>query len=254
MGKLSGKVALISGGTTGIGAATARLFQEEGATTVVTGANPETLDRARRELAGVEVIASEAGDVGAIKKLVAEVTEKHGGIDVLFINAGVGAMGPIGEITEADYDRVFAVNTKGAFFLAREVARVMPDGGAIVLLSSISGAMGLAGQSAYAGSKAAMTSFGRTFAGELASRNIRVNTISPGPVITPMWTKITGLAGAELEGMQKSVASIVPLGRAGRPEEIAAAALFLGSDDASFITGVDLPVDGGWLELGRPMH
>ena len=254
MGRLSDKVALISGGTTGIGAAAARLFLAEGATVIVTGSNPETLEQARRELDGVEIVASDAANLDAIRGLVAKVKAAHGRIDVLFINAGVGAMGPADDVTEADYDRMFAVNAKGAFFLARETARAMPDGGAIVLLSSISGAMGLAGQSPYAASKAALSSFGRTLAGELAPRDIRVNTISPGPVVTPMWGKITGLAGDELTAMQKGVAAIVPLGRVGRPEEIAAAALFLASGDASYITGVDLPVDGGWLELGRPMH
>ena len=254
MSKLTGKIALVSGGTTGIGAAAAKLFREEGATVIVTGSNPATLETARRDLEGIEVVASDAADLNAIKALVGRAKDTHGRIDLLFINAGVGAMGPADEITEADYDRMFAVNTKGAFFLARETARVMPDGGAIVLLSSISGAMGLAGQSAYSATKAALSSFGRTLAGELASRNIRVNTISPGPVITPMWSKITGLEGEQLAEMQKSVGAVVPLGRPGQPEEIAAAALFLGSSDASYITGVDLPVDGGWLELGRPMH
>ena len=254
MNRLRGKVALISGGTTGIGAAAARMFRAEGATVVVTGSNPETLEQARRELDGLEVVASDAGDLAAVGALVAKVKEAHGRIDVLFINAGVGAMGPIEEVTEADYDRLFAVNAKGAFFLAREATRHMPEGGSIVLLSSISHALGLAGQSAYAASKAAMRSFGRTMATELARRGIRVNTVSPGPVVTPMWNKISGLAGAELEAMQGTVAAIVPLGRNGRPEEIAAAALFLASNEASYITGVDLPVDGGWLELGRQMH
>ncbi|WP_267382294.1 MULTISPECIES: SDR family oxidoreductase [unclassified Sphingomonas] len=254
MSKLTDKIALVSGGTTGIGAAAAKLFRDEGATVVVTGSNPSTLETARRDLEGIEVVASDAANLDAIQALVGRVKDAHGRIDLLFINAGVGAMGPADEITEADYDRMFAVNTKGAFFLARETARVMPDGGAIVLLSSISGAMGLAGQSAYSATKAALSSFGRTLAGELASRNIRVNSISPGPVITPMWSKITGLEGEQLAEMQKSVGAVVPLGRPGQPEEIAAAALFLGSSDASYITGVDLPVDGGWLELGRPMH
>ena len=254
MGKLTNKIALVSGGTTGIGAATAKLFRDEGATVVATGSNPTTLETARRDLEGIEVVASDAADLNAIMALVGRVKDAHSRIDLLFINAGVGAMGPADEITEADYDRMFAVNTKGAFFLARETARVMPDGGAIVLLSSISGAMGLAGQSAYSATKAALSSFGRTLAGELAPRNIRVNSISPGPVITPMWSKITGLEGEQLAEMQKNVGAIVPLGRPGQPEEIAAAALFLGSSDASYVTGVDLPVDGGWLELGRPMH
>lgn len=254
MEKLVGKIAVVSGGTTGIGAAAAKLFREEGATVIVTGSNPATLETARLDLKGIEVVASDAADLNAIMALVGRVKDAHSKIDLLFINAGVGAMGPADEITEADYDRMFAVNTKGAFFLARETARVMPDGGAIVLLSSISGAMGLAGQSAYSATKAALSSFGRTLASELASRNIRVNSISPGPVITPMWSKITGLEGEQLAEMQKSVGAVVPLGRPGQPEEIAAAALFLGSSDASYITGVDLPVDGGWLELGRPMH
>ena len=254
MGKLSGKVALISGGTTGIGAMTAQRFRAEGATVIATGSNPETLEQARHKLEGIEIVASDAANLEAIRALIAKVKEVHGGIDVLFVNAAIGAMGPADGVTEDDYDRVFAVNTKGAFFLAQEASRAMPDGSAIVFLASISHALGITGQSPYAASKAAMRSFGRTMASELASRNIRVNTISPGPVVTPMWNKITGLAGDELAAMQKGVAAIVPLGRVGRAEDIAAAALFLASDDASYITGVDLPVDGGWLELGRPMH
>jgi NAD(P)-dependent dehydrogenase (short-subunit alcohol dehydrogenase family) len=248
--KLSGKVALISGGTSGMGAAIAKLFQLEGADVIVTGSNPERLEVARRELPGLEVAVCDAADLKAINALVSDVVAKHGRIDVLVVNAGIAPPAPIDQVDEAFFDKTFDVNTRGAFFLMKEVSQVMPDGGAIVLTSSIAHAMGLPHQSIYSASKAALRSLGRTFAGELASRNIRVNTISPGPIVTPIWSKLTGMSAEQIKGMQAKIAANVPLRRVGVPEDIAAAALFLAAD-ATFTTGADLPVDGGLLDLGN---
>lgn len=250
MSRLTGKIALISGGTTGMGAAMAKLFAAEGATVIATGSNPETLSKARSELPGVDIIASDAADPGAVRDLVSSVANKHGRLDVLVVNAGTAGYVPVGTVEEAFFDRMFDLNTRGAFFLMQEAVRVMPDRSSIVLTSSIAHAMAMPNNSVYSASKAALRSLGRTFAGELAARGIRVNTISPGPIVTPIWTKITGATGEQLQAMEKQIASRVPLKRVGRPEEIAFAALFLASDESSFVTGVDLPVDGGTLAIG----
>ena len=250
MDRLSGKVALITGGTSGMGAEAAKLFAREGATVVVTGSTPATVERARTDLAGVEVVASDASDHAAIQSLVAETARKHGRIDVLFANAGMARYLPYGQVDEAFFDRMFALNTRGAFFLVQEVARVMPDGGAIVLTSSNAHAQGMENLSVYAASKAALRSLGRSFAAELAPRRIRVNTISPGPVRTPIWEKATGMTAEQLAGMEQQIGARIPLKRVGQPSEVAYAALFLASDEASFTTGADFPVDGGILDLG----
>lgn len=250
MNRLSGKVALITGGTSGIGAEAAKLFAAEGATVVATGSNPETLAKARAELAGVEVVSSDASDPAAIRALVAETARRHGRIDVLFANAGMASYLPQDKVDEAFYDRMFALNTRGAFFLVQETAKAMPEGGAIVLTSSNAHAQGMANLSVYAASKAALRSLGRNFAAELAPRRIRVNTVSPGPIRTPIWNKATGMTDEQLSEMEKQIAARIPLKRTGRPSEVAYAALFLASDEASFTTGVDLPVDGGIMDLG----
>ncbi len=250
MDRLSGKVALISGGTSGMGAATAKLFAAEGASVIVTGSNPETLEGARNDLDGIEVIASDAGDPAAVAALVADVARRHGRIDVLYVNAGIARYAPFEQVDEAFFDKVFDVNTRGAFFLIKEVVKVMPDGGSIVLTSSIAHALGMPGLSVYSASKAALRSLGRAFAAELAPRNIRVNTISPGPIETPIWGKMTGGSAEQVSAMKDQMAATIPLKRVGRPEEVAAAALFLASGESSFMTGADLPVDGGRLDLG----
>jgi NAD(P)-dependent dehydrogenase (short-subunit alcohol dehydrogenase family) len=250
MNRLAGKIALITGGTTGIGAATARLFAAEGATVIATGSNPETLTKAQTDLPSVEIIASNAADLTAIQALVSGITEKYGHIDVLVVNAGTAEYVPVGQVEEEFFDRVFDLNTRGAFFLMQQVVRVMPDGGSIVLTSSIAHAMAMPNHSVYSASKAALRALGRNFAGELAARGIRVNTISPGPIVTPIWTKLTGATGEQLQAMESQIAARVPMKRAGRPEEVAAAALFLASDDSTYVTGADLPVDGGVLAIG----
>ena len=248
MAKLDGKIALISGGTSGIGAVTARLFQAEGATVIVTGSSPASVEKARAELPGVEVLASNAADVAATKTLVDQVKERHGRIDVLFVNAGIARFAPVAQIDEAFYDSQFDVNVKGAFFLIKHAVPVLSDGGAIILTASVAGASGgLPGATIYGATKAALRSFGRTFANELLPRRIRVNTISPGPIVTPILDK-NGFTPAQKEAFISGAATRIPLGRTGTEAEVAAAALYLAAD-ATFTTGAELFVDGGLIDL-----
>ena len=249
MNRLDGKIVLITGGTSGIGAATAKLFKAEGATVIVTGSTPDSVASAGANLPGIEVAHSDAADPSAIKALLAQVKQEHGRMDVLFVNAGISKMTPAEKVDEAQFDAVFNVNTRGAFFIIKGASELMPDGGSIILTSSIAHAKGMAGLSIYSASKAAVRSFARTFAAELAPRNIRVNVISPGVIDTPILRKM-GVPAEQIPAMHEQFASKVPLRRVGRPEEIASAALFFASSDSSYVTGADLPVDGGALDLG----
>ena len=247
MAKLDGKIALISGGASGIGAATARLFQSEGATVIVTGSSEASVKAARGELPGVEAIVSNAADIAATKALVDQVAAKHGRIDVLFVNAGIAKFAPIDWIEEDFFDSQFDVNVKGAFFLMQHAIPVIPDGGAIILTASVAGASGgLGGSTVYGATKAALRSFGRTFAKELLPRGIRVNTISPGPIVTPILDK--GLTPEQKVSFVEGAKSRIPLGRTGTSEEVAAAALYLAAD-ATYTTGAELFIDGGLIDL-----
>jgi NAD(P)-dependent dehydrogenase (short-subunit alcohol dehydrogenase family) len=248
MAKLQGKIALISGGTSGIGAETAKLFQSEGATVIVTGSSERSVAAAKTELPGIEVLVSNAADVAATKALVDLVKAKHGRIDVLFVNAGIAKFAPIALVDEAFYDSMFNVNVKGAFFLVKHAVPVIPDGGAIILTASVAGAGGgLAGSSIYGSTKAALRSFGRTLARELTPRGIRVNTVSPGPVVTPILDK-GGLTAAQKDNFIEGAKTRIPLGRTGTTAEVAAAALYLAAD-ATYTTGAELFVDGGLIDL-----
>jgi NAD(P)-dependent dehydrogenase (short-subunit alcohol dehydrogenase family) len=244
-GKLSNKIALITGGTTGIGAATATCFQAEGATVVVTGSDPTTLQTAQEKMPGIEVIASEAGDVAATKRLIENVKAAHGRIDVLFVNVGISGSKPISMIDEAFFDNLFGINVRGAYFVMKHAIETMPDGGSVILTSSVAGSLGVAGETVYGATKAAVRSFGRSFARELAPRGIRVNTISPGPIETPIHAK----AGRRPGEIASIAQQLVPLARMGQAEEVASVALFLASEDASYITGGEIFVDGGLVEL-----
>ncbi|MGA0601432.1 SDR family oxidoreductase [Caulobacter sp. KR2-114] len=246
-GRLDGKVALITGGTTGIGAATARLFQAEGATVVVTGANPKTLEAARAELPGIEVVLSDQGDPAASRALADDVVARHGRIDVLFVNAGIVSFQPLEAVTEADFDRQFDINVRGALFAAQAAAPHIPAGGSIVFTASTAASAGMAGTSVYAASKAAVRSLARTLGAELAPRGVRVNVVSPGPIETPIFGK-SGLSAEQVEGFKSDIGARVPLGRIGRPEEIAATVLFLAAD-ASFITGEEIVAGGGLVVI-----
>ena len=208
MAKLNGKVALISGGTSGIGEETAKLFQSEGATVIVTGSSERSVDTAKARLLGIEVLVADAGNVAATKTLVDLVKAKHGRIDILFVNAGIAKFAPIEMIDEAFFDNQFNVNVKGAFFLIKHAIPFIPDGGAIILTASVAGASGgLGGSTVYGSTKAALRSFGRTIAKELTPRRIRVNTISPGPIITPILDK-GGVAGKWLTLVAGAITSV----------------------------------------------
>ncbi|HHO51266.1 MAG TPA: SDR family oxidoreductase [Deltaproteobacteria bacterium] len=242
---LNGKTVLITGGTTGIGLATAARFDAEGARVVVTGRNPETLAAARDTLPdGVEVWASDASDPKAIEALFARIRDELGGLDVLFLNAGIARFAPLLELPLSQFDDQFSVNVRGPWLALRHASSVLRDGASVFVNASTLHSKGLPGSSAYSATKAALRSLVRTAAAELAPRGIRVNAISPGPIETPIYRKL-GLPSEAVDAFASDVRSQVPLQRFGRPEEIASAALFLASDLSSYVTGVDLPVDGG---------
>lgn len=247
MGKLNKKVALITGGTTGIGAATARLFQAEGAIVIVTGQNAKTVEAIKAELPDVDALISNQGDTKASKALVEQIKAKHGRIDVLFVNAGIAHFAPVEQTDEDFFDRQFNINVRGAYFITKHAVSIMPDGGAVIFTGSTAASTGGAGMSVYSATKAAIRSFSRTLAMELAPRNIRVNTLSPGPTETPIFEK-TGMSSAQIDGFLADIKTRVPLGRIGQSKELAAAALFLAAD-ATFTTGAELLVGGGLVDV-----
>jgi NAD(P)-dependent dehydrogenase (short-subunit alcohol dehydrogenase family) len=250
MNKLEGKVAVVTGGSSGIGLATARRFVEEGAHVVITGRREKEL----AEAAGLigRNVTTVVGDVSRLEDLVrlyAVVKERHGHIDVLFANAGAGTIAPLADATETHFDQTFDVNVKGLFFTVQKALPLFRDGGSIVLNSSVSNVLGLPGFSTYAASKAAVRNFSRAWTLELKDRRIRVNTMSPGAIETPALATTTGLTPEQAEQAVAQFASQIPMGRRGKPEEIAAAVTFLASDESSYITGVDLAVDGGMAQV-----
>ena len=247
MARLDGKVALITGGTTGIGAATARLFKAEGATVIATGSNPKTVEAAKAELAGVEVVLSNQADPAASKALADDVAARHGRIDILFVNAGVAAFSPLDQLTEEEFDRQFGINVRGALFAAKAAAPHIGEGGAIIFTASTAASSGMAGASVYSATKAAVRSFARTLGAELAPKGVRVNVISPGPIETPIFGK-TGLSAEQIDGFKSNITSQVPLGRIGRAEEIAAAVLYLAAD-ATYTTGEEIIAGGGLVVI-----
>jgi NAD(P)-dependent dehydrogenase (short-subunit alcohol dehydrogenase family) len=249
MGKLDGKVALVTGGTSGIGLATAKLFVAEGAHVYVTGRSKEKLDATAKEIGtSVTTVQGDVSVLGDLDRLFIQIKKDTGRIDIVFANAGAAEFAPFGEVDEAHYDRMFDGNVKGLFFSVQKALPLMPDGSAIVLTSSIVGSKGLPANTAYAATKAAIRSFARTWATDLKGRKIRVNAVSPGPIDTP---GLSELLGDSPEGQQRkdSFAQTVPLGRLGSPEEIAKAVLFLASSDSSYVTGTELFVDGGMAQV-----
>ncbi len=240
------KVAVVIGGNSGIGLASARAFALEGARVVITGRDRATLTRAAQSIGGdVLPVRCDMSDLRQIDALAGEIRERLGRIDVLFVNAGTGAFIPIEAVTESDWDRLMAVNLKGVFFTVQKSLPLMPKGGAIVLNSSIGWKKGIPTGSVYAASKAGVRALGRNFAAELVGRGIRVNVVSPGPIDTPIIGRTAGLAPEMIPALRKQMLENTPMRRMGEPAEVARAALFLASDEASFITGVDLLVDGG---------
>ena len=243
MNRLSGKIALITGGTSGMGAATAKLFQAEGATVIVTGSSKDGVESARQAMPELEVIQSNAGDPAAAKALVQQVNDKHGRIDVLFVNAGIGRLATLEQVEESLFDEIFNINFRGPYFLLKHAAPVLSDSASVILTSSTAAVLGMSGASAYGASKAALRSLGINLAVELAPRRIRVNTITPGPINTPIGSKM-GLTAEQMAGFGQMIAKL-PLQRIGEPEEIAAAALYFASNDSRFTTGTELRIEGG---------
>ena len=248
--KLSGKIAVITGGSSGIGLATAKRFVEEGAHVVITGRRDKELKEAAAVIGrNVTTVVGDVSRLEDLDRLYAVVKEKHGHIDILFANAGAGTVAPLATATEAHFDQTFDVNVKGMFFTAQKALPLFKDGGSIILISSAGHTMGLPAFSTYAASKAAVRSFARSWTLELKDRHIRVNTISPGPTVTPALENTTGLTHEQAEQAAVAYVSQIPIGRRGEPEELAAAAVFLASDESSFITGIDLGVDGGLAQV-----
>ncbi|GAA0821745.1 SDR family oxidoreductase [Colwellia sp. D2M02] len=243
MSKLTGKVAVVTGGNSGIGFETAKSFKAAGATVIITGRSPDKVATAAFEL-DVTGIVADVRDLAAIDALVNQVKQDFGHIDILFVNAGIFLPAPVGQISEAVFDDQININLKGAIFTTEKFLPIMNEGGAIINLSSINAYTGMPTTAVYAASKAALNSYTRTAATELAPRNIRVNAINPGPIYTAIFEK-TGMEEAQLNELAQAIENRVPLKRFGQPEEVAKLALFLASDDASFITGGEYNIDGG---------
>ncbi|MET3472207.1 NAD(P)-dependent dehydrogenase (short-subunit alcohol dehydrogenase family) [Novosphingobium sp. 1529] len=237
----------ILGGNSGIGLAAARQFAAEGARLALTGRNPQTLHEAAEEL-GALAVRADMGDVEQTRAALAEIEQVLGGIDVLFVNAGVGGFAMVPEVTETFWDDIHTVNLRGAFFAIQNALPLMRDGGAIVITGSIGSLAAVPGNVAYAAAKAGLRAMARIVAKELLPRRIRVNLISPGPTETEIFKR--DASPEQIAGMRDMLSAVVPIGRMGTAEEVASAALFLASREASFINGVDLYVDGGCLELG----
>jgi NAD(P)-dependent dehydrogenase (short-subunit alcohol dehydrogenase family) len=248
LGKLDNKIAVITGGTTGIGLATAQLFIEEGAKVIVTGRNPETLDQAKTILgSGADVIAADTSDLKAVEQLFKTIGERYKKIDALFVNAGVAKFAPLAQSTPEVFDEQFNVNVRGAYFTVQHAVPLISDSGAILFTASMVTSIAEPMSSVYSATKAALRSFGRSLAGELAPR-IRVNTVSPGPIETPIFGKL-GLPSDVVQAFAADMLQRNPLKRIGHVDDVAKAALFLLSDQSAYTTGIELFVDGGMASL-----
>src|SRR3979411_2183554 len=247
--RLATKTALITGGSTGIGLATAKQFVNEGAFVFMTGRREPELAAAVKEIGrNVTGVQGDVSDLGDLDRLFAQIKQKKGRLDIVFANAGIAKYGPFGKITEELYDQIFSINVKGLVFTVQKALPLLPDGASIILNASIVASKGLAANSVYSATKAAVRSFARTWTTDLKARRIRVNAVSPGSTDTPGLSNLfaSGEAGQQ---RLKMISNTVPLGRLGRPDEIAKAVVFLASDDSSYITGTELFVDGGFAQV-----
>jgi NAD(P)-dependent dehydrogenase (short-subunit alcohol dehydrogenase family) len=245
MNKLLNKIAVITGGNSGIGLAAAKAFTAEGANVIIVGRRADAVAAATDELgAGATGLVGDVADLSTHARLVTLITERFGGIDIYFANAGTNTIMPTEAVSIEEFDTQFATNTRGVFFGVQSALPLMREGGSIILTSSIASQKVLEGHAVYAGTKAAIEAFARSWALELKGRRIRVNVLSPGPVDTPILAKL-GVAPETQPEFEAQTAQAIPLGRLGRPDELASAALFLASDDSSFVTGVNIRVDGG---------
>lgn len=249
MRRLENKTALITGGNSGIGFATAKEFLKQGAQVIITGRNLQALDEAKQALGeDAHILLSDTSSLDDIRKLPARVQDIFQHLDILFINAGIGKFAPIDAVDENHFDEQFDINVKGAFFTIQQLLPLINDGGSIILNTSINAHIGMPNASVYSATKAALITFARTLSSELLPRRIRVNAISPGPIKTPIFGK-TGITTDQLEELKNNIENKVPLGRFGDPEEIAKVATFFASDDSSFVLGAELIADGGMATL-----
>ena len=249
MSRVQNKVALITGGNSGIGFATAKEFLEQGAKVIITGRSEAGLAQAKKDLNGqVHTILSNTSSLSDIRNLAKEVQKITPHLDVVFVNAGIGKFAPIEAVTEEHFDEQFNTNVKGAYFTIQELLPVIKDGGSIILNTSVAAHMGMASASVYSATKAALLNLARTISAELLPRKIRVNAISPGPIATPIFGK-TGMSAEQIDGMKSIIQSQVPIGRLGEPSEIAKVATFFASDDSSFVLGTEIIADGGTVTL-----
>jgi NAD(P)-dependent dehydrogenase (short-subunit alcohol dehydrogenase family) len=248
--KLEGKVAVVTGGTTGIGLATAKRFVAEGAHVFITGRRQNELDAAVKSIGdNVTGIQGDVSNLADLDRLYATIKREKGRVDVVFANAGGGVFAPLGQITEAHFDKAFNINVKGLLFTVQKALPLMPDGGSIILNASIVSIKGMPAFSVYSATKAAVRSFARTWTVDLKERKIRVNALSPGPIATPAIDELAGGSKEKGDEFRANMAAGVPMGRVGDPDEIAKVAVFLASDDASFVTGIELFVDGGMAQI-----
>ena len=249
MTSLNGKVAVITGGNSGIGLAAAKLFAAEGAQVVITGRRQQVVDDAVREIGSAALgIQGDVADPDHHRQVAEIVHERFGHADIYMANAGVNTINPSHEVSEAEYDAQFAINARGTFFGVQKIVPVMRDGGSIILVGSLASDKVLDGHAVYAGTKAAINAFARAWALEFKARGIRVNMLSPGPTETAILEKL-GVAPEDRDAFAQMMAGAIPLGRLGQPSELASAALFLASDASSFVTGISLGADGGMALL-----
>jgi len=249
MGKLEGKIALVTGGNSGIGLATAKQFVAEGAYVYITGRREPELAAAVNEIGrNVTGVQGDVSNLGDLDRLFAQIKQEQDKLDILFANAGVAKFAPLGQITEELYDSIFNINVKGLLFTVQKALPLMSDGASIILNASIVASKGLSSNSVYSATKAAVRSFARTWTTDLRDRRIRVNAVSPGSIDTPGLNDLLASAGVG-EQRLKMISNTVPLGRLGTPHEIAKAVVFLASDDSSYITGTELFVDGGFAQV-----
>ena len=247
--KLEGKIAVITGGNSGIGLATAKRFVSDGAYVFITGRRQNELDATVSEIGkNVTGIQGDVSNLADLDRLYTTVKDQKGHIDILFANAGIGKFAPLGEISEAHFDKIFGINVKGVLFSVQKALPLFQDGGSIILNASIAASKGMEALSVYSATKAAVRSFARTWTIDLKHRKIRVNAVSPGPIDTP---GVKGLAQSkeEIEQLKKSLITSVPMDRMGSPDEIAKVVSFLASDESSFVTGIELFVDGGMAQI-----
>src|SRR6202040_3735215 len=249
MNKLEGKIALITGGNSGIGLATAKQFVKEGAYVFITGRKKPKLDEAVKQIGSkVTGVQGDVAKLGDLDRLFEQIKKEKGKLDIVFANAGIAKYAPLGNIDEELFDSIFDGNVKGMIFTVQKALPLLPNGASIILNASVVGSKGLSANSVYSATKAAVRSFARTWTTDLKARRIRVNAISPGPIDTEGLRELLGSHETGQERL-KMISNAVPLGRFGTPYEIAKAVVFLASDDASYITGTELFVDGGFAQV-----